>query len=131
MGSDRPLSQKEIDLLLQQIAGAQAKPGAAEKADQGTPQEAPSAPSRELTPEERAWLLKVEVDVTVSLGGTAMPLKDVLSLKPGSSVLLDRMVGDPVDILVGSLLVARGRLLVQDDQYVVEILDVPGRASPS
>ncbi|MBT9259757.1 MAG: hypothetical protein KM310_08395 [Clostridiales bacterium] len=82
MGSDRPLSQKEIDLLLQQIAGAQAKSGAAEKADQGTPQEAPSAPSRELTPEERAWLLKVEVDVTVSLGGTAMPLKDVLSLKP-------------------------------------------------
>ncbi|MDI3270393.1 MAG: FliM/FliN family flagellar motor switch protein [Bacillota bacterium] len=137
MGSDRPLSQKEIDLLLQQIAGAQAKPSPVETSGEPGAKEGSSSldaapqPSPQLTPEERAWLLQVQVDVTISLGGTTMPLHEVLGLKTGSSVFLDRMVGDPVDILVGSLLVARGRLLVQDDQYVVEILEVPGRVSPS
>lgn len=66
----------------------------------------------------------VELEVTVELGRAEMYIEDVLRLKVGSVVELDRLAGDPVDIFVNRRLVARGEVLVLNDNFCVRINDI-------
>jgi flagellar motor switch protein FliN/FliY len=69
-------------------------------------------------------LLQVELPVTVSVGRAEMPLKELLKLSPGSVVELDRIVGDPVDVIVNNRVFAKGEIVVVDDNYAVRIREV-------
>lgn len=72
-------------------------------------------------------LLKdVPLEVRIELGRSRMYLADVLRLKEGSMVELDKLAGDPVDIVVNNKLVARGEILVLNDNFCVRITDVLG-----
>ena len=63
-------------------------------------------------------LLKdVDLDLRIELGRTHMYLEDVLKLKRGSVVTLDKLAGDPVDVFVDGRLVARGEVLVLNDNF--------------
>lgn len=80
-------------------------------------------------PESAAMKLlgDVDLDVTIELGRTRMMVEDVLKLSDGAVVELDKLAGDPVDIYVNERLVARGEVLVLNDNFsirVSEILDV-------
>ena len=66
-------------------------------------------------------LSTVELPVTVELGRTRLLMKELLSLRPGSVVELDRRVGAPVDIFVNSTLLAHGEVVVVDDELGVRI----------
>ncbi|HVC69118.1 MAG TPA: flagellar motor switch protein FliN [Acidimicrobiales bacterium] len=66
-------------------------------------------------------LSNVELAVTVELGRTRLLMKDLLSLRPGSVVELDRHVGSPVDVYVNSTLLAHGEVVVVDDELGVRI----------
>jgi len=66
----------------------------------------------------------VELDVKIELGRTNMYLEDVLKLRRGSVVPLDKMAGDPVDIFVNGRLVARGEVLVLNDNFCVRIAEL-------
>lgn len=67
-------------------------------------------------------LLKdVELNVKIELGRTKMFVEDVLKLSEGAVVELDKLAGDPVDILVNERLVARGEVLVLNDNFCVRI----------
>ena len=66
-------------------------------------------------------LSNVELAVTVELGRTRLLMKDLLSLRPGSVVELDRHVGAPVDVFVNSTLLAHGEVVVVDDELGVRI----------
>ena len=66
----------------------------------------------------------VELDVKVELGRTEMYIEDVLGLAAGSVVELNKGAGDPVDILVNERLVARGEVLVLNDNFCVRINDI-------
>ena len=69
----------------------------------------------------------VELDVKVELGRTDMEVENVLKLAPGSVVELNKLAGDPVDILVNEQLVARGEVLVINDNFCVRVNEiVPG-----
>lgn len=68
----------------------------------------------------------VEMGVTAELGRTRMLVKDVLALGPGSVIELDRTVGSPVDVLVNGTLVARGEVVVIDEEFAVRITEVIG-----
>jgi flagellar motor switch protein FliN len=75
-------------------------------------------------------LLDVEIPVTVEVGRTQMSLEDVLKLVPGSVVSLDKKVEEPVDLRVNGKLVARGEVVLVDDQYglrITQIVDAAGR----
>lgn len=67
-------------------------------------------------------LLDVELPVTVELGHTEMPIKNILELGVGSVVRLEKVAGDPVDIRVNGKLVARGEVVVVDENFGVRIL---------
>ena len=73
-------------------------------------------------------LRDVQMDVTVELGRTSMTVQDLLALTPGSVVELDRAAGSPADILVNGQLIARGEVVVVDEDYAIRVTEivVPG-----
>lgn len=74
-------------------------------------------------------LLDIELPLSVSFGKTFMPLCDVLKLTTGSIVELDRLVMDPVDLVVNNCVIARGEVVVVEGNYGVRITDVISRES--
>jgi flagellar motor switch protein FliN/FliY len=66
----------------------------------------------------------VELDVKIELGRTQMYIEDVIRLGVGSIVELDKLAGDPVDVYVNERLVARGEVLVLNDNFCVRINDI-------
>ncbi len=72
------------------------------------------------------FVLDVPLRVTVEVGGARMHVREVLQLNKGSVVELDRMSGEPADILVNGRLVARGELTVADDRLAVRVVEVIG-----
>jgi flagellar motor switch protein FliN/FliY len=69
-------------------------------------------------------LRDVQMDVTVELGRTSMTVHDLLSLQPGSVVELDRAAGSPADILVNGQLIARGEVVVVDEDYAIRVTEI-------
>ena len=66
----------------------------------------------------------VELDLKIELGRTEMYLEDVLKLRKGSVVPLDKLAGDPVDIYVNGRLIARGEVLVLNDNFCVRVAEL-------
>jgi flagellar motor switch protein FliN/FliY len=66
----------------------------------------------------------VELDLRIELGRTHMYLEDVLKLRKGSVVSLDKLAGDPVDIYVNGRLIARGEVLVLSDNFCVRVAEL-------
>ena len=69
-------------------------------------------------------LYDISLPVSVELGRTTLLIKDVLDLGPGSVVELNKLAGEPVDILVNGKLVARGEVVVVDENFGVRISNV-------
>ncbi|MBC2962410.1 flagellar motor switch protein FliN [Nocardioides deserti] len=73
-------------------------------------------------------LNEVDMEVTVELGRTRMTLRELLALSPGHVLELDRAAGSPADLLVNGHLIARGEVVVVDEDFglrVTEILETP------
>jgi flagellar motor switch protein FliN/FliY len=66
----------------------------------------------------------VELDLTIELGRTHMQLEEVLKLKQGAVVPLDKLAGDPADIYVNGRLIARGEVLVLNDNFCVRVAEL-------
>lgn len=72
-------------------------------------------------------LLGVQLQVSVEIGRTRLPIREVLGLAPGSIVELDKLAGEKADILVNGHLVAQGEVVVVDENFGVRITDVVSR----
>jgi flagellar motor switch protein FliN/FliY len=82
-------------------------------------------------------LYDVPVELAVEIGRTRMTIRETLALGPGSIVSLDRLAGDPVDLLVNGKPIARGEVVVIDEEFGLRVTDVtspnpggPGAAPP-
>jgi len=73
-------------------------------------------------------LADVEMAVTAELGRTRMTLGKLLSLAPGALIELDRSAGSPVDVLVNGKVVARGEVVVIDEEFGIRISEIVGQA---
>lgn len=71
-----------------------------------------------------ASLQDVELDLRIELGRTELLIEEVLKLREGSVVPLDKLAGDPVDILVNGQLIARGEVLVLNDNFCVRVAEI-------
>ncbi|HRK31029.1 MAG TPA: flagellar motor switch protein FliN [Tepidisphaeraceae bacterium] len=69
-------------------------------------------------------LRDVELNVKIELGRSRMVVEDVLKLAEGSVVELDKLAGDPVDVFVNDRLVARGEVLVLNDNFCVRVNEI-------
>jgi flagellar motor switch protein FliN len=71
-----------------------------------------------------ALLLDVDLDISVELGRSRMSIQELLGLGPGSVIELDKLAGEPLDILVNDRLIARGEAVVMNDKFGVRITDI-------
>lgn len=69
-------------------------------------------------------LLDVPVTLTVELGSAQLPMREVLQLAAGSIVQLDKAAGTPVELRAGHKLVARGEVVVVEDQLGIRITEL-------
>ena len=69
-------------------------------------------------------LLDVKMNLTVELGRTDLSIRDVLDLGEGSIIELEKLVGEPIDLLVHDKLIARGEVVVIDEHFGVRITDI-------
>jgi flagellar motor switch protein FliN/FliY len=68
----------------------------------------------------------VEMEVTAELGRTRMSVRELLSLTPGAVIELDRAAGGPADLLVNGRLIARGEVVVIDENFGIRITEIVG-----
>lgn len=66
----------------------------------------------------------VQLDLKIELGRTHMHLEDVLRLQQGSVVPLDKLAGDPVDLYVNGRMIAKGEVLVLNDNFCVRVTEL-------
>ena len=77
-----------------------------------------------VSAEELSRLHDVSVELAVEVGRTKMTIREALALGPGSIVTLNRLAGEPVDLLVNGRLVARGQVVVVSGCYGVRVNEV-------
>jgi len=129
------LSQEEIDAALANAMRGRSSANAEE--DQNTTEEVITEPATTFTGASKGqaskpfmdmgkidFLLDVPLDVSVELGRAKMPIRDMLQLGPGSVIELDKLIGEPVDLLVNSRLIARGEVVVFDENFGIRITDI-------
>jgi flagellar motor switch protein FliN len=66
----------------------------------------------------------IPLEVTVELGRTRLLIRDILDLGAGSIIELDKLAGEPVDLFANGLLVARGEVVVIDDNFGVRVTEI-------
>ena len=71
-------------------------------------------------------IMDIPVHVTVELGRTKIPIRSLLQLAQGSVVELDRLAGEPLDVLVNGCLIAQGEVVVVNDKFGIRLTDVMG-----
>jgi flagellar motor switch protein FliN/FliY len=92
------------------------------------PDEAVGNAGDSAQPKKLDLLLDVPLDLSVELGRARMSIQDLLNMSPGSVVELDKIAGEPLDLMVNGRLVARGEAVVVNDKFGVRITDI---VSPS
>jgi flagellar motor switch protein FliN len=70
------------------------------------------------------FLMDISLQLSIELGRAVLNVKDILSLRDGSVVELNKLAGDPVDIFVNNKLIARGEVVVIDDNFGVRVTDI-------
>ncbi|MEJ5251838.1 MAG: flagellar motor switch protein FliN [Chthonomonadetes bacterium] len=120
------------------LAGENAESEPASAGEQTTPfqniEEIGSASAQPFVPLEQAaaqplptgieLILDVPLELTVELGRKRMFIKEVLELTVGSIVELDRVAGEPVDVLVNGRIMARGEVVVIEDNFGIRITEI-------
>ena len=76
------------------------------------------------TPKQIDALANVQMEVTIEVGRTLLPIGQLLQLQPGQIVELDREVGTPLDMYINGTLLARGEIVVVDDQFGFRVTSV-------
>jgi flagellar motor switch protein FliN/FliY len=128
-GSSEPgVSPEDIELLLHKAEQALASIDQPAEAAAGGAQSFTFPDFTGAAPTTEAATLElmrdVELDLTIELGRTHMHLEDVLKLKQGAVVPLDKLAGDPADIYVNGRLIARGEVLVLNDNFCVRVAEL-------
>lgn len=121
-------NKRERDDVAEKLTAPASKPEAPlftpplspEAVPAGKPEEVPPG----IDPRKLDLILDIPLKVTVVLGRTRRPIKDVLSLCPGSIVELAALADEPVEVLVNGTLVARGEVVVVNENFGVQITSI-------
>src|SRR5918997_6875608 len=84
----------------------------------------PSAPAGPVSASELSRLHDVSVELAVEVGRTRMTIREALALGPGSIVTLNRLAGEPVDLLGNGKPIPRGEVVVLDEEFGLRVTEV-------
>ena len=85
---------------------------------------APAAPDETAAmaePRDLSYLHDIELTLTVELGRTMLPVREVLKLRRGTVVELDKLVGQPANLLINNVLMAKGEVVVVNERFGLRI----------
>lgn len=108
---------RTMESPVQTPTGAAGKPPSADRNARAQAASTSLSPGLEL-------LLDVELEASLRFGTREMPLGEILDLGPGDVVELDRHVADPVDLIVGDKIVARGEVVLVDGNFGLRVSEV-------
>ena len=134
MSPDSP-SQEEQDAMAAEWAAALAEaapaPSVATEVVAEVPEQVSTPSFANFTPTTGAgpgndinMILDIPVQLTVELGRTRIPIKNILQLAQGSVVELDALAGEPMDVLVNGYLIAQGEVVVVNDKFGIRLTDI-------
>lgn len=78
----------------------------------------------QVPPENIDLLMDVPLEVTVELGRTSKSIKDILDFAPGTIIELNRLAGEPIDVLVNGKFVAKGEVVVMEEAFGVRVTEI-------
>ena len=90
-------------------------------------EESAPVPSDEKTPELDV-ILDIPVTISMEVGNTQIPIRNLLQLNQGSVIELDRLAGEPLDVLVNGTLIAHGEVVMVNDKFGIRLTDVISQA---
>ncbi|MDI3499631.1 MAG: flagellar motor switch protein FliN, partial [Synergistaceae bacterium] len=73
-------------------------------------------------------IVDVPLRITVELGRTRKTIGEILNMGPGSVIELEKMAGEPVDILANGKLIARGEVVIIDESFAVRVTEIANKA---
>src|SRR4051812_53655 len=122
----------ENDNTQEQIDRVAAEPAASEElvvAEGAAPAEVSYEPllagaQPEGAPGDLDLVLDVPVELTVEIGRTTMTIGDTLAIGPGSIITLNKMTGEPVDLLVNGRRIARGEVVAIDEEFGLRVTQI-------
>ena len=132
MSPDSP-SQEEQDAMAAEWAAAlaEAAPAAAASEVTEVPEQVSTPSFANFSPTTAGgptgdinMILDIPVQLTVELGRTRIPIKNILQLAQGSVVELDALAGEPMDVLVNGYLIAQGEVVVVNDKFGIRLTDI-------
>ena len=132
MPPDNP-SQEEQDAMAAEWAAALAEAAPQEIAEEVRPAADQVAPASftnfsptpgNMPTGDINMILDIPVQLTVELGRTRIPIKNILQLAQGSVVELDALAGEPMDVLVNGYLIAQGEVVVVNDKFGIRLTDI-------
>ncbi len=121
-------AEKEMmEALAQEAAG---KSEGAVATEEPPPTAAPLVAPESTAPQDPSLerILDIPLVLSAQLGNTRMLIKDLLQLGPGSIVELDKLAGEPLEVLINERLVARGEVVMVNEKFGIRLTDV---VSPS
>ncbi|RRJ85480.1 flagellar motor switch protein FliN [Aestuariirhabdus litorea] len=117
-------SQEDIDALLNEAE----KPAPAVMEQLSEPSDAPRAFAGSEDGPNLDVILDIPVTISMEVGGTDITIRNLLQLNQGSVIELDRLAGEPLDVLVNGTLIAHGEVVVVNEKFGIRLTDV---VSPS
>jgi flagellar motor switch protein FliN/FliY len=83
-----------------------------------------AAPGAAGQPNDIGMVMDIPVQLTVQLGRTRLPIRDILQLAQGSVVELDGLAGEPLDVYVNGCLIAQGEVVVVNEKFGIRLTDI-------
>lgn len=112
-------NSQSVEQTNDEAAANDAQPQALETLEKGglTAQNAENSPQLDV-------ILDIPVKISMEVGSTSIPIRKLLQLNQGSVVELERLAGEPLDVLVNGTLIAHGEVVVVNDKFGIRMTDV-------
>lgn len=98
------------------------------KPESGGATESPDAAKPQGEIDKMELILDIPVAITAEIGRTKMTIRNLLQLNQGGVVALDRLAGEPLDVLVNGTLVAHGEVVVVNEKFGIRLTDIVSKA---
>jgi len=94
----------------------------------GNEQSDSSVTANDTEAERLELILDIPVSIAVEIGRTKMTIRNLLQLNQGGIIALDRLAGEPLDVLVNNTLVAHGEVVVVNEKFGIRLTDIVSKA---
>lgn len=98
------------------------------KANEGAQTVDSEVSTKDTETEKLELILDIPVSIAVEIGRTKMTIRNLLQLNQGGIIALDRLAGEPLDVLVNNTLVAHGEVVVVNEKFGIRLTDIVSKA---